>query len=255
MARHLFEHHPPNLLMIHLVEVDHVGHRHGPRTPEAYWSVSYADDRIRDLVEASRLSPYGDKTTFVIASDHGFFPIEKDIAPNIVLRKAGLIEVQEGKVASKAAWCVSQGGACMVYVLDDARRQEIVALLKRELAALEGVQAVLSPEEFARIGQPTPLDDPRAPDLWLSAESGYNFSESHTGDEAVARRSAPGGTHGYLPDQPDMLGSLVIWGHGVKRGARLGKRESIDVAPTMAALLGVDLPTAEGKAIAPALEK
>ena len=38
---------------------------------------------------------------------------------------------------------------------------------------------------------------------------------------SATRRSSPGGTHGYLPDQPDMLGSLVIWGHGVKRGARI----------------------------------
>jgi predicted AlkP superfamily pyrophosphatase or phosphodiesterase len=49
MARQLLEKHDPNLILIHLVEPDHVQHAHGPRSPEAFWCVSYADDRVRDL--------------------------------------------------------------------------------------------------------------------------------------------------------------------------------------------------------------
>ncbi|MFG0335812.1 MAG: alkaline phosphatase family protein, partial [Maioricimonas sp. JB049] len=165
LAAHLFENHPPNLLLIHLVEVDHVQHKYGPRTPEAYWSVSYADDRIRDLVEAARRSPYGDKTTFVIASDHGFFPIEQDIRPNVKLRQLGLVATEGNRVTGKQAWCVAQGGGCMVYVLDEDRRDEIVGRLKKELGGVEGVQAVFTPDQFDQLGQATPDEDTRAPDL------------------------------------------------------------------------------------------
>ena len=101
--------------------------------------------------------------------------------------------------------------------------------------------------------QPHHDDDRRAPDLWLAAESGYSFTEVHAGDDVVAPRDSPGGTHGYLPDQPDMLGTLVVSGYGIKAGVKLGKVSSLDVAPTMARLLGVDLPTAEGKVLASAL--
>lgn len=250
MTRHLFQNHPPNLLLIHLVEVDHVEHQYGPKTPEAYWSVSYADDRLRDIVEAVKLSPHRDKTTLVIASDHGFFPISKDIRPNVLLKQEGLLSKEK-----KQVYCLSQGGACMVYILDDANRAATIKTLKKKMAAVEGVQAVLDADEYTKLGQPTPEQDSHAPDLWLAAKSGYSFTNSDAGDDVVTPRKTPGGTHGYLPDQPDMLGSLVISGHGIKPGTKLGKIQSLDVAPTIARLLGVKLPTAQGKPLTPALQE
>jgi predicted AlkP superfamily pyrophosphatase or phosphodiesterase len=253
LAAHLFEHHPPNLIMIHLIEVDHVQHKFGPRTPEAYWAVSHADDRVRDIVEAAGRSEFGEKITFIVASDHGFFPIETDIRPNVLLRQAGYITIEGDTVTDKAAWCVAQGGGCMVYVLDEDRREEIVADLAGRFSQVEGVVAVLTKEEFDEIGQPTPEEDSRAPDLWLSAASGYSFTESHTEDEIVAPRPTPGGTHGYLPDQPDMWATLVMSGEGIREGINIGRAQNVDVAPTIARLLGVELPSASGEVIEEAL--
>ncbi len=253
LAAHLFENHPPNLIIIHLVEVDHVQHKFGPRTPEAYWSVSFADDRVRDIVEAARRSPFGDKTTFVVASDHGFFPIVTDIRPNVLLSQAGYITTDEDNATTKSAWCVAQGGGCMVYVLDDERRDEIVADLATRMAAVDGVQAVFTSDQFGELGQSTPEADPRAPDLWLAAESGYSFTDSDAGEEVLVARETPGGTHGYLPNQPNMWGTLVISGYGVRAGQDLGLVPNINVAPTIAELLGVEMPTAEGEMIEDAL--
>lgn len=248
MARHLFQNHPPNLLMIHLVEVDHIEHQYGPRSPQAYWSVSYIDDRLRDIAEAIKHSPHRDKTTLVVASDHGFFPISKDIKPNVLLKKEGLLSKEK-----KQAYCLAQGGACMVYVLDDSKRAETIKSLKKKFAKVEGVKAVLGAEEYTKLGQPTPAEDSHAPDFWLAAKSGYSFSNSQSGDDVVGLRKTKGGTHGYLPDDPDMLGSLVISGYGIKPGTKLPKTLSLDVAPTIAKLLGVKLPTAQGKALTKAL--
>lgn len=248
MAAHALKHHSPNLLLIHLVEVDHVQHRLGPQSADAYWSVSFADDRLRDLVEAVQQSAYRDKTTFVIASDHGFFPIEKDIRANVLLKKAGLLA--ENK---KQALCVSQGGACMVYILDDAERNALADRLRKEFAAIEGVHAVLGPDEFAKVGQATPAADSRAPDLWLAAKSGFSFTDSRDGDDVVVPRSTRGGTHGYLPAHDEMRGTLVISGFGVAGGKSLERVRNVDVAPTMARLLGIELPTADGRVLTEAL--
>ncbi len=252
LARHLFEKHPPHLMLIHLVEVDHVQHKHGPRTPDAYWSVSFADDRVRDIVSAARASSFKDRVTIIIASDHGFFPIEQDIRPNVALRRLGLIATGDGE-RRKQAYCVAQGGGCMVYVLDEARRAEITAQLGAHFTGLEGVEAVLHPDQFTQLGLATRDADPRAPDLWLSAESGYSFTDAEEGDDVIAPRATRGGTHGYLPDQLDMLGTLVLSGDGIRPGARLGKVNNTDVAPTMARLLQVELPTAEGRVLSEAL--
>ena len=116
-----------------------------------------------------------------------------------------------------------------------------------ELSKIEGVQAVFGADEFAAIGQPTPQQNPRGADLWLAAKSGYAFSGASSGDQLVTRRKTLSGTHGYLPDQPDMLATCIVSGPGIKPGTKLGKIRSIDIAPTIARILGIALPTAEGK--------
>lgn len=248
MVRHVLQKHAPNLILLHLVEPDHVEHAHGPRSAEAYWIASYADDRIRDLVEAIQASPMAGKTTLFVLSDHGFFPVNYQIRPNVVLRKLGLIQ-GSGKEEKRTAYCMAEGGACGVYIMDPGRRDQIARQLRAELAKLEGVQAVFDAEEFARIGQPTPEQNPRGADLWLAAKREYAFSESSSGDLTVNKNAKTTGTHGFLPDQPDMLSLCIVSGPGLKPGTKLGKIRAIDVAPTVARILGVDLPTAEGKPI------
>lgn len=249
MAAQVLKVHSPNLLMIHFVEPDHVQHRCGPRSEDAYWCMSYADDRVRDLVEAVERSPMAGKTTFVLCGDHGFLPINREIRPNVLLRQEGLIALSDGKISTRSAWAVSQGGSCQVYVLDQARRSAILQRLCELFGHLEGVAAVFPPEQFASLGQPSPEQDPHAPDLWLAAKSGYTFGASCQGSELVGRLASAGGTHGYLPDQPDMLAACVIWGPGIPAGTKLGKVRSVDLAPTIAAILGLDLPGAEGKTL------
>lgn len=247
LARHVLQTHAPNLLLIHLVEPDHVQHRHGPRSPESYWCMSYADDRIRDLVEAVEKSPRAGKTTIFVCGDHGFLTIDREIRPNVVLRRLGLTDAGKAAGGSPAAYCLSQGGSAMVYVLDEPRRGQIAEKLRKALADAEGIEAVLGPDEFARLGQPTRREDPHAPDLWLAAKPGFSFSDAAGGEEVVVARSSAGGTHGYLPDQPDLLSACVVWGPGVKAGTDLGKIDIRDVAPSMAGVLGVELSGAEGK--------
>jgi predicted AlkP superfamily pyrophosphatase or phosphodiesterase len=246
MADNLLQKHDPNLLLIHLVEVDHVQHRAGPRSPDAYWSVSYADDRIRDLVESIERSPWKGKTTLIVCSDHGFFPITKEIRPNVLLRRLDLLQTEGGKVTEKIAYCLSEGGGAGVYILDDQRREEIAKQLARELAKVEGIERVFQSDEFDEIGQPTLDQNPYAADLWLAAKKGYSFGGSASGDKMVVSR-APAGTHGFDPRHPDIQGTFVAWGAGIKPGAKLGTISNLSVAPTIARLLGIELPTADGQ--------
>ena len=254
MARHVLQNHSPNLILLHLVEPDHVEHAHGPRSDEAYWVASYSDDRIRDLVEAIQASPMAGKTTLFVLSDHGFFPVTSEIRPNVVLRNLGLIE-GTGATEKRTAYCMAEGGACGVYIIDPSKRDAISKQLKTELAKIEGVQRVFDSSEFAQIGQPTPQQNPRAADLWLAAESGYAFSESSAGTAVTIKKDKVTGTHGYLPDQPDMRSLCIVSGPGLTPGTKLGKIRAIDVAPTVAAILGIDFPSAEGKPIEKLLGK
>jgi predicted AlkP superfamily pyrophosphatase or phosphodiesterase len=53
------------------------------------------------------------------------------------------------------------------------------------------------------------------------------------------------GTHGYLPDRPEMRASFFIMGPNIAAGRNLGLIDMRQVAPTIAAILGVSLPTAK----------
>src|SRR5262249_50728061 len=90
MATHLIRTRKPDLLIVHLMDLDHDEHAHGPDSPEALKTLELIDQYIgmmRAEVVAAGLEK---QTTFVIVSDHGFWPVEKSFHPNAVLQSVGL---------------------------------------------------------------------------------------------------------------------------------------------------------------------
>jgi predicted AlkP superfamily pyrophosphatase or phosphodiesterase len=221
--------HMPNLVLLHLVEVDHVEHQKGPRTPDAYWAASYEDDRLREIVEAVEAAGLRDRTAIFVVSDHGFFGFTKTVYPGVALKKAGI----------ENARVVSQGGSAFVYLSGKGEAAREV------LQQLEGVRTVLEPSEYAKWGIITPDKDPRMGDLVIAAKEGYTLSDKAS--EVVIEEKPLAGTHGYLPDDPKLHATLVAWGAGIKPGARLPVIDSVDVAPTIARLLGLKMENVDGK--------
>jgi predicted AlkP superfamily pyrophosphatase or phosphodiesterase len=84
--------------------------------------------------------------------------------------------------------------------------------------------------------------------LFLTAKTGYSFSGA-TGGPVTAAVPQTGGSHGYVASDPEMDAIFIASGYGVRRGAKLDTIANIDVAPTIAKLLGVELPAAKGKPI------
>ena len=83
---------------------------------------------------------------------------------------------------------------------------------------------------------------------------GFTISADARG--AVASDRAPEGVHFQDPESRPLQGVLVVAGPGVAAGADLGLVRQIDVAPTVAALLGIGpLRDAQGKPIAAALRR
>ena len=87
-------------------------------------------------------------------------------------------------------------------------------------------------------------------DLVLAAREGYAFSQEATGlDLVVANPNPTAGAHGFLSTDPKMNALFVASGAGIKAGKTLATVENIDVAPTIARLLGVSLENAAGRVI------
>jgi len=57
------------------------------------------------------------------------------------------------------------------------------------------------------------------------------------------------GTHGYINSDPKMQAIFIASGVGVPKGVRLDNISNLDVAPTIAALLGLEMKNVKGHAI------
>ena len=247
MAAQLIYKHRPNLLMLHLMETDHVQHAKGPQTPDAYWACSYEDDRVRTVLEAAK-EMFPGRVTFIVVSDHGFNPYTREIRPNVKLKQDGLIKMEGSKIVARRANALGQGGSTFIYVLDKEHRAEILAKLAEEFRAVEGVEVVIEQKDFAKYGMVTPDKDPRMADLVISAKEGFSFSDSAAGDAVVTPPSETlKGTHGYNPGQKKMRATFVAWGAGIRSGVKLTDMEAVDLAPTVARLLGLSMPDVDGR--------
>ena len=260
-ATHLLRTRPPNFMMFHLLITDALQHKHGPRSMAAYTALALADSHLRDVLAALDQNGLRARTTLFIVADHGFETSTNQIHPNVVLRKAGLLEtnlVTTNPPAYRArVQIISEGGTALVYFTNPQTKAQDRARALELFRATEGVAEIIEPENFAGLGLPDPARNAQMGDLVLVPKPGYGFSNNANGEEAVTPvtlASGGLGSHGYLNSNPNMNALFVAVGRGIKRGVKIGIIDNRDVAPTMAHLLGQTMPSVDGKVLKEILE-
>ena len=245
----MFERHQPNLLLYHMLSIDWNHHYYGAGSEASHAAIAYADRLVGDIVAAVERSGRRDHTTFFIVSDHGFKKVTRYLNLNVALKQAGLARANGPDLVECAAAVMSLGGVACVYVTDPARKAELLPRLRALFAGIAGVARILDGSEGPTIGMPSPREDPRMGDLILFAQDGYLFNNSAAGDEVVTPIVNYSSTHGYLATDPEMDGIFIATGAGIKKGVKLPRVSSLDLAPTIARLLGVTMPEPEGRVI------
>jgi predicted AlkP superfamily pyrophosphatase or phosphodiesterase len=239
-AAHILRTHRPNLLLLHLVHTDYAQHASGPRSLEARDAYARVDARIGELVAAVDAAGIRERTAFVITGDHGFHRVHSEMRPNVVLRQAGLLRLgPDGRVSGWKA--IAHRAAIRLADPADAETAARVRALFADLAGgrYRGLLRLVEREELlAREADDQAL-------LYLEPVEGYSVSESLEG-EAFVGASTSRGTHGSLPELEGMHTGLLLSGAGVRRGVTAPLARMVDVAPTVARLLGFELPEAEG---------
>jgi predicted AlkP superfamily pyrophosphatase or phosphodiesterase len=242
LARQVLRVRPPDLLLVHFLMVDSFQHEFGPASAEARWALEHVDGLlatlVADLETAGRLA----RTDVVVVGDHGFVEVGRRSLPNDALRAAGLLRVDAGgEITGGPARVAVNGGSAHVYVEGGARVQVRV---REVLEATPGVGEVLEPGTFGDLGLPRPEQDATQGDLLLHAAEGWFFAGHPTPESAATGRDYRG-THGHRPDDPRLHAGFVAAGPSTRTAARIAVLDQRDVAPTVAAMLGVTLPTAE----------
>lgn len=249
-ATYLIWRYRPNLLYFHLLNLDSSHHQYGPRSTGGMSAIALADARVAQVLDAIDASGMRERTTLVVTSDHGFKVVKHQIRPNAALRAVGLVQLAGTEVTGCDVWVVTTGGTAMVYVTNPERRDELLAKARETLAALPGVARVIEPAEYPSLGLPRLDENDQMADLVLVARPDYAFAAAADGEPLFSfHHDAPTGTHGYPADDPEMDATFVAWGHGIRPGTRVDTIESVDVAPTVAALLGLVVPKAEGRVL------
>ncbi len=248
-ACHIMRTKKPNLLLFHVLTTDAINHANGPGSNASFAAFAYADRLIGDLLKSIEDAGLKDKATVVVATDHGFKKVSKIIYPNIVLRKAGMVQVDKEQVSSCDAYVMAQGGMAFVYVTDPAKRAMLLPQLREMFQATEGIDKVIDGTEGPSLGMPTPEQNAGMGDLVLFPKAGYAFHGKFDGEEVVAVSTNYLGTHGYPNTDPELDGAFIAWGYGIKPGTKIPRIRNTDVAPTLAELLGVSLGDVDGKVI------
>jgi len=238
----IIEKHKPNLMLFHLLETDSIQHAYGPLTPAAYAAYAYADSCLQRVVEAARTAGTLDRTTFFILSDHGFATYTHTISPNVALVEQGLLTKQDNQYVGHV-WAKAEGGAASIYIRNPKDRATLIPKLKALYAAIPGVAHVYTNEEAAAIGIPSDTKTDQAPQLYLVASPDFAFGDDTTG--ALTRTNPPRGQHGYLNTMPNVQALFVASGAAIKPGITLDAISNLQVAPTIAKILGVSLPDAK----------
>jgi len=256
-ARHIIRTRKPNLLVLHLLNCDSTHHAEGAQSPPGYTANAYADMCLARVLAAIDEAGIREKTTIFVVADHGFTLTPKAIRPNILLRQNGLLSTGTGsKIIEARVHVVPEGGIGLVYCTDPATVPVDRKRVQQLFLGQEGVATVLGPEQFAEYGLPHPREYSQAPDLVIVAKDGYGVSGSAEGEAFVAlgtESRVPAGSHGFVSNEPKMNAVCVLSGVEIRPGVRLNNIENVDVAPTVAHLLGLAEFNTDGRVLIEAL--
>ncbi len=240
--------HRPNLLAIHLVSTDVAQHRWGPHHYLARAALTAADFSIGILRRAVREAGIEDKTAFFVVADHGFHTVAREASVEPAFRRAGLA----GKVRL-------HGGGWMVWV-ELTREFDRATDMQRLEAAFDSLRdagllrRVIAPRDMHKLGLPRYEESPFVSGHYILVPDIDTYLTTRPADSLERRpKVPPAHSHGYLPSHPRMFPSLVLSGAGIRSGVVLPHTHNRNIAPTVAHLLGLELPSAEGVVLTEAL--
>lgn len=232
----------PFFLSAYFASFDESAHQHGVYSDEAKASLQKIDTMLGQLIKEAERITEGNLVVCVV-SDHGSLDNTHNISPNILLKKAGLIETDEtGKVTAWKAYSQRAGGTAEIRLADPSD-QEAADTLKKILDDLladpeSGILEVVDPMQAkARGGFPEAA-------YVLVSKKGYELRDDVDGEYCRTRLTQKA-QHGYSEEFPEMRASFMITGAGIEKG-NVENVRLIDVAPTLAAIMGARLPDAQG---------
>jgi len=248
----VIEEHQPEVIMLHLSYLDHARHAFGGYSNEAKEALKACDERFGRLVEQLKRLELYEETNFAIFGDHGHMPVEQVFNPNVIFRDNGLIELDEnGLIKRWDAYCHSAGLSTHV-VLADPNNEEIRIKVEKIMESMVADE---------KLGCEEIIDKKTLKDVW-NLEGPIDYAIEGRPGTAFGNRSLPPmimstdntdykisvSSHGHMPTKGPWP-TFFMAGPQVKEGVVVEVGHLVDHAPTWLAILGIEMPTAQGRVV------
>jgi predicted AlkP superfamily pyrophosphatase or phosphodiesterase len=252
----------PDVLSVSFSATDYVGHTYGTEGVEMCIQQAELDQSIGRLLDS--LDAAGIDYAVVLSADHGGFDlperldqqalpaaahVDGDFAP---AKLAAAVTERTG-IAVSGDQILSDGANGDYYIsraLGADDRAKVVAALADILKAHPQVAAVFAHDEIAAV--PVPSGAPQ--DLTLLQRARESFDAARSGDLVVLLKRAvvpiAEGSKGYVathgsPWDYDRRVPMLFWRRGLAGFEQPSPVETVDIAPTLAALLGLKVPAGD----------
>ena len=244
-----------DVLAVSFSSPDLVGHSFGPRSHEIQDMYARLDTTLGTFFDALDAKVGKDRWVAALTADHGVTPIPEQLAAEG--KDAGRIDVNAMYSAIEEALhgAFAAGRHITVISTNDIyfepgvydkirRSRELTAKVLGAIERQRGVQRVFLGEELR--------DAAKSKDAELRAAA-LSYFQGRTGDIVFATKpgwmiSAGGTTHGSAtPD--DQRVPILFLGTGIKPGKYDEAATPADVTPTLASIVGLSMPRAEGHAL------
>ncbi|HVS54363.1 MAG TPA: ectonucleotide pyrophosphatase/phosphodiesterase [Opitutaceae bacterium] len=207
----------PVVATFYLEEVNSIGHKFGPDSPELVAAVQEADARV-GRIEAE-LHAAGLEPNFVVVSDHGMASISTE-----------RIVVLDDYLDQKSVQLDFDGPVAGLRPL-----QGDVDSLLRALAPLTHAKAYRAADLPARFH--VDPANPRVPPVWIVPDEGWEiYFRSYF---STVRAHFNHGDHGYDPAFERMHATFIANGPSFRRGVTIPEVENIHVYNLLCAALGL----------------
>jgi predicted AlkP superfamily pyrophosphatase or phosphodiesterase len=250
-AEFIIQRYRPHLILIHLLQLDQIQHLKGPDAVEIRESLINVDTLIGRLRGAIDRAGIRETTTFLIVGDHGFISVEYKIAPNVLLRRAGFIEYNGGRISSWDALAHCSGAFSAIYINPKRDRKG----LRTSLVELFEQNALRDGRRIYTVLKRAQLDELRTvPRAFIGLEASPGFSMSSSSKGLFIQPTKIKANHGHLPTRPQMWTGFIAYGNRIRKGVILSKIRLVDIAPTISSILGLRMRHMHGRILSEILK-
>lgn len=237
----------PELIMIHMVSLDHYRHESGIASIFVDRALERYDSMVGDVIQATKDAGTFDETNFFLFGDHGQININQICNLNVLLEENGLIQTGEDhKVKAYTAYSFTAGLSTHIHTNGEDKRV-FEALIKIKEAYPEFIERIFTKEE---VRDEYGLDGEFS--FVVEGKNGTVFKNElgvapiqEEGDVGYKSYKA---THGHLPEKGGQP-CIIAFGPEIKEKQIIDKGRVIDICPTLSALLDLKMEGLEGKSL------